>query len=111
METRISSKVKITVEAPEEPVMVLMNQALFAWVVENLCKNAVDAMEGQGNITFHIEEKGKKVRIRLPKDKLNKEDVVVPVCINGYTYQIKRGEWVDVPEEVARILEEAGYMG
>lgn len=65
METRISSKVKITVEAPEEPVMVLMNQALFAWVVENLCKNAVDAMEGQGNITFHIEEKGKKVRIDL----------------------------------------------
>lgn len=63
METRISSKVKITVEAPEEPVMVLMNQALFAWVVENLCKNAVDAMEGQGSITFHIEEKGKKVRI------------------------------------------------
>lgn len=63
METRISSKVKITVEAPEEPVMVLMNQALFAWVVENLCKNAVDAMEGQGNITFQIEEKGKKVRI------------------------------------------------
>lgn len=63
METRISSKVKITVEAPEEPVMVLMNQPLFAWVVENLCKNAVDAMEGQGNITFHIEEKGKKVRI------------------------------------------------
>ena len=58
METRISSKVKITVEAPEEPVMVLMNQALFAWVVENLCKNAVDAMEGQGNITFHIEENG-----------------------------------------------------
>ena len=63
METRISSKVKITVEAPEEPVMVLMNQALFAWVVENLCKNAVDAMEGQGSIMFHIEEKGKKVRI------------------------------------------------
>nr|DAM99268.1 MAG TPA: hypothetical protein [Caudoviricetes sp.] len=55
--------------------------------------------------------KSKKVRIRLPKDQLNEEDVVVPVCINGYTYQIKRGEWVDVPEEVARILEEAGYMG
>lgn len=63
METRISSKVKITVEAPDKPVMVLMNQALFAWVIENLCKNAVDAMEGQGSITFHIEEKGRKVRI------------------------------------------------
>lgn len=63
METRISSKVKISVESPDKPVMVLMNQALFAWVIENLCKNAVDAMEGQGSITFHIEEKGSKVRI------------------------------------------------
>ena len=63
METRISSKVKITVEAPEEPVMVLMNDSLFAWVVENLCKNAVDAMGGQGDIRFHIEEKAKKVYI------------------------------------------------
>lgn len=63
METRISSKVKITIEAPEEPVMVLMNDSLFAWVVENLCKNAVDAMGGQGDIRFHIEEKAKKVYI------------------------------------------------
>ena len=63
METRISSKVKITVEAPEEPVIVLMNDSLFAWVVENLCKNAVDAMGGQGDIRFHIEEKAKKVYI------------------------------------------------
>lgn len=63
METRISSKVKITVEAPEQPVMVLMNDSLFAWVVENLCKNAVDAMGGQGDIRFHVEEKAKKVYI------------------------------------------------
>lgn len=63
MGTRISSKVKITVDEPAEPIMVLMNNSLFAWVVENLCKNAVDAMEGQGNIHFHIEEKGKKVLI------------------------------------------------
>lgn len=55
--------------------------------------------------------KSKKVRIKVPADKLNKEDVIVPVCINGYTYQIKRGEWVDVPEEVAKILDDAGYMG
>ena len=63
MQTRISSKVKISIEAPDHPVIVLMNNSLFAWVVENLCKNAVDAMEGQGSITFHIEEKGKNVRI------------------------------------------------
>ena len=63
MQTRISSKVKISIEAPDHPVVVLMNNSLFAWVVENLCKNAVDAMEGQGSITFHVEEKGKNVRI------------------------------------------------
>ena len=63
METRISSNVKITVEMPDEPILVLMNNALFAWVVENLCKNAVDAMEGQGLISFKIEKRGKKVRI------------------------------------------------
>ena len=63
MQTRISSKVKIIIEAPEYPVMVLMSNSLFAWVVENLCKNAVDAMGGQGTIRFHIEEKGKKVFI------------------------------------------------
>lgn len=63
MSTRISSKVKVQVEEPDSPVFVLMNNSLFAWVVENLCKNAVDAMEGQGRISFHVEEKGKKVYI------------------------------------------------
>jgi hypothetical protein len=52
-----------------------------------------------------------KTKIRIPKNPLNKEDMVVPVCINGYIFQIKRGESVEVPEEVARILEESGYLG
>lgn len=63
METRISSKVHIHLELPEHPVLVLMNGSLFAWVIENLTKNAVDAMEGQGKITYTLEEKGDKVRI------------------------------------------------
>ena len=63
METRISSKVHIQLELPEQPVLVLMNGSLFAWVIENLTKNAVDAMEGQGKITYTLEEKGDKVRI------------------------------------------------
>lgn len=53
----------------------------------------------------------KKVWVRIPADKLNKHDVVVPVCVNGYTYQIKRGERVEVPQTVADILENAGYLG
>lgn len=65
MGTRISSKVKIFINLPEEPILVLMNDSLFAWVIENLTKNAVDAMEGQGEITFLVEERDKKVRIDI----------------------------------------------
>ena len=40
---------------PERPILVLMNDSLFAWVIENLTKNAVDAMEGQGEISLKVE--------------------------------------------------------
>ncbi|MDH6535351.1 sensor histidine kinase [Parabacteroides sp. 52] len=63
MHTRISSKVKIHTILPDTPTLVQMNDALFAWVVENLVKNAVDAMDGQGDITFKVEEVKNKVRI------------------------------------------------
>ena len=65
MQTRISSKVKIHTHLPEKPIWVLMNDSLFAWVIENLIKNAVDAMEGQGEITLRVEEKDKSVWIDL----------------------------------------------
>ena len=65
METRISAKVKIYTHLPDNPVLVLMNDSLFAWVIENLTKNAVDAMEGQGEITFQVEERDKTVRIDI----------------------------------------------
>lgn len=50
------------------------------------------------------------MRIKIPKDPLNRHDETVPVCLNGYNYFIKRGETVEVPETVARVLEEAGYI-
>ncbi|MDR1380713.1 MAG: HAMP domain-containing histidine kinase [Tannerella sp.] len=63
MSTRVSPKVKISAKLPDEPALVLMNESLFSWVIENLTKNAVDAMEGQGNITYHVENNTKKVYI------------------------------------------------
>ncbi|MDR1980216.1 MAG: HAMP domain-containing histidine kinase [Tannerellaceae bacterium] len=78
MRTRISSKVRLTVSLPDEPVWVVMNDSLFAWVVENLIKNAVDAMEGQGEISIQEEVRRKSVRIDVsdtgkgvPKSKFN----------------------------------------
>ena len=47
------------------------------------------------------------VRIKIPVDPLNKDDLQVPVMINGYLWNIKRGETVEVPSVVADILQEA----
>lgn len=52
----------------------------------------------------------KMVEIIIPISERNPDDLVVPVTINGYTYQIKRGQEVTVPEEVKRILKEAKYI-
>ena len=51
-----------------------------------------------------------KVKVRLPKAKTDKAENFVPVCINGYVYQVMRGVSVEVPETVAKILEESGYL-
>lgn len=54
--------------------------------------------------------KGKMVEIKIPIDQQNKKDLIVPVIINGYRWEIKRGEKVVVPAQVAKILEEANYI-
>ncbi|MFT5952023.1 MAG: signal transduction histidine kinase [Bacteroidia bacterium] len=52
--SRTSDKVSISIRDQEKfkEAQVQINKPLFAWVVENLCKNAVDAMEGEGEIIF-----------------------------------------------------------
>ena len=56
MDTRTSKKIKIIRNLPENDIIVNLNAALFEWVVENLCKNAVDAMEGVGTITLTLDD-------------------------------------------------------
>lgn len=51
MQTRISSRIKLTVDLCSESLPVEMSAPLFEWVMENLIKNAVDAMEGSGSIS------------------------------------------------------------
>ena len=65
MDRRTSKKVEIVSELPAENVVVKMNASLFEWVIENLCKNAVDAMEGQGRIVLSLHEEGSKVAIEV----------------------------------------------
>ena len=47
---RVSHKVQITTQMPSRPLVVNICAPLFEWVIENLCKNAIDAMEGEGCI-------------------------------------------------------------
>lgn len=65
MDRRTSSKVHITFHMPAEPVIVKLNDSLFEWVIENLCKNAVDAMEGSGEIDIAVEEDIETVAIEV----------------------------------------------
>ena len=55
LQKRLSSKINISVSTfPNENILAWINTSLFAWVIENLCKNAADAMDGSGNIKINI---------------------------------------------------------
>ena len=51
---RSSNKVQFVCEYPKRPLTVRMNVPLIEWVFENLCKNAIDAMNGEGTIKFVV---------------------------------------------------------
>ena len=65
MHHRISDKVEINCNMPDHDVRVMMNASLFEWVIENLCKNAVDAMDGSGKIELILLEDGGHVVIEV----------------------------------------------
>lgn len=65
MDRRTSAKVEITNKFPETDITVRINKSLFEWVIENLCKNAVDAMEGVGKIVLTTEETQDRVIIEV----------------------------------------------
>ena len=65
MDRRTSKKVEMVCNLPDHEVVVKMNASLFEWVIENLCKNAVDAMEGSGRIVLTLTEEPGRVAIEV----------------------------------------------
>ncbi|WP_286846080.1 sensor histidine kinase [Proteiniphilum sp. UBA5310] len=61
LEKRVSGEVIFRTLLPEQPVITLLNESLFGWVIENMAKNGVDAMQGKGTMMFAITEKGNRV--------------------------------------------------
>ena len=62
---RTSSDVSLYFDKPLHPVVVSINASLFEWVIENLCKNAVDAMAGKGSIFLNIIEEEAMVAVEV----------------------------------------------
>jgi two-component system, sporulation sensor kinase D len=56
LRTRSSRNIAYELLLPSEPVSAHLSTPLFEWVIENLCKNAVDAMEGKGKITVQLKD-------------------------------------------------------
>jgi anti-sigma regulatory factor (Ser/Thr protein kinase) len=54
LRSRSSGKIRINLNLPSYEVIVPLNAALFEWVIENLCKNAIDALNGQGQIEIAL---------------------------------------------------------
>ena len=66
MDRRTSKSVEMRKEFPANDVIVNLNASLFEWVIENLCKNAVDAMGGgPGRIVLHVEETESKAIVEV----------------------------------------------
>ena len=80
LKSRASSKVRFIYDSSnKKEVFVPVNPALFEWVIENVSKNAIDAMEGSGEITIRIAETEKHALIDIsdtgkgiPKSAFNK---------------------------------------
>ena len=105
MRRRVSNKVKITTHVPEEAVGAMMCLPLVEWVIENLCKNAIDAMDGQGSIDIYLKIDAQKCYIDVKDTGKGISRKHFKTVFNpGYTTK-KRGWRLDLTL-VKRIIEE-----
>jgi signal transduction histidine kinase len=65
LQSRFSKQVVFSFNAPEFPVLVSLNPILFSWTIENIVKNAIDAMRGKGKLALAIILEGEFVKINI----------------------------------------------
>jgi signal transduction histidine kinase len=65
LKSRFSNQVIFSFNAPKEPIFISLNPELHSWTIENLMKNAIDAMKGKGKLALNIEKDGHYIRINI----------------------------------------------
>ena len=65
LESRSSKQILFSFSSQENEIFTKLNAELFGWVIENLIKNAIDAMLGKGELVVRIENSEKKVKITV----------------------------------------------
>lgn len=65
LKTRISKKINFSLHLPTYTILVPHNKILMSWVIENLVKNAVDAMKGEGTLDMSVFERNKNILIEV----------------------------------------------
>ena len=63
MKTRSGKAIHFDIKQSDEPVFVMLNLNLFDWVIENLTKNSIDAMNGEGKLKYIIRKKADKITL------------------------------------------------
>jgi two-component system, sporulation sensor kinase D len=65
LQSRFSKQIEFSFKATKSPIMVSLNPTLHSWTIENLVKNAIDAMKGKGKLALEIEQEGDYVKINV----------------------------------------------
>jgi len=65
LKARSSKLINFEISGPKDQIMVDLNKQLYSWTIENLVKNAIDAMKGKGELKLEILPQGKFVKINI----------------------------------------------
>lgn len=65
LKTRSSKLINFSLKLPQEPVFIDLNKQLYSWTIENLVKNAIDAMKGKGDLSIEMIAFEKYVSIKI----------------------------------------------
>jgi len=65
LKLRSSKLIEFNLQTPNQPIWVMLNEQLYSWTIENLVKNAIDAMRGKGTLSIEIKQDFKQAYILI----------------------------------------------